>query len=162
LWARSSASVGRGWDQLFDDELLESVRRIEAWSRQPCAVTLAVTKEADPRGLAGRQGVSSTAVLLRLSLLPAKRRVEDATDRALHLDPDGVLRSEKDAAEKVELSLTQDANGVIRVRDWLSVVGVAVLKTPLTKPWDTAPDTGVSGPNAVSFSRLAARRRPPH
>lgn len=210
--------LGRTWDQLSDDELLESVRQIEAWSRQLYAVTLAVTKEADSRGLAGRQGVSSTAVLLRqllrLSPRAAKRRVEDATDvcssmavsgsrmasrlpgvasalrggvlseeqlgvvrRTLrelpdevapstriqveqqlvgeaarfdpcqlgklamriraHLDPDGVLRSERDAAEKMELSLTQDVNGVIRVRGRLSAEGAAVLRSalsPLAKP----------------------------
>jgi hypothetical protein len=210
--------LGREWDRLSDDELLESVRRIETWSRQLYAVTLAVTKEADSRGLAGRQGVSSTAVLLRqlLRLSPrvAKRRVEDATDvcssmavsgsrvasrlpgaasalragdlseeqlgvvrRTLrelpddvapstriqveqqlvgeaqrfdpcqlgklamriraHLDPDGVLRSERDAAEKMELSLTQDVNGVIRVRGRLSAEGAAVLRSalsPLAKP----------------------------
>lgn len=72
--------LGRDWGRLSDDELLESVRRIEVWSRQLYAVTLAMTKEVDSRGLAGRQGVSSTAVLLRLSPRAAKRRVEDATD----------------------------------------------------------------------------------
>jgi hypothetical protein len=210
--------LGQNWDQLSDDELLGSVRRIEAWSRQLYAVTLAMTKEVDSRGLAGRQGVSSTAVLLRqllrLSPRAAKRRVEDATDvcssmtvsgsrlasrlpgvaaalragllseeqlgvvrRTLrelpddvapstriqveqqlvgeaarfdpsqlgklamriraHLDPDGVLRSERDAAEKMELSLTQDVNGVIRVRGRLSAEGAAVLRSalsPLAKP----------------------------
>ncbi len=210
--------LGREWDQLSDDELLESVRRVEAWSRQLYAVTLAVTKEVDSRGLAGRQGVSSTGVLLRrllrLSPRAAKRRVEDAMDvccsmavsgsrvasrlpgaaaalragvlseeqlgvvrrtvRELpddvtpstrieveqqlvgeaerfdpcqlgklavriraHLDPDGVLRSERDAAEKMELSLTQDVNGVIRVRGRLSAEGAAVVRSalsPLAKP----------------------------
>jgi hypothetical protein len=210
--------LSQGWDQLSDDELLESVRQVEVWSRQLYAVTLAMTKEVDSRGLAGRQGVSSTAVLLRqlLRLSPrvAKRRVEDATDvccsmavsgsrvasrlpgaasalragalseeqlgvvrRTLrelpddvapstrieveqqlvgeavrfdpsqlgklamriraHLDPDGVLRSERDAAEKMEFSLTQDVNGVIRLRGRLSVEGAAVLRSalsPLAKP----------------------------
>jgi hypothetical protein len=210
--------LDREWDRLSDDELLESVRRVEAWSRRLYAVTLAVTKEADSRGLAGRQGVSSTAVLLRqllrLSPRAAKRRVEDATDvcssmavsgsrvasrlpgaasalragvlseeqlgvvrRTLrelpddvatstriqverqlvaeaerfdpsqlgklamriraHLDPDGVLRTEKDAAERMELSLTQDVDGVIRVRGRLSVEGAAVVRSalsPLAKP----------------------------
>lgn len=210
--------LGRDWDRLSDDELLESVRRVEAWSRQLYAVTLAVTKEVDSRGLAGRQGVSSTTVLLRqllrLSPRAAKRRVEDATDvccsmsvsgsrvasrlpgvaaalragniseeqlgvvrRTLrelphdvapatrieveqqlvneagqfdpsqlgklamriraHLDPDGVLRSERDTADRMELSLTQDLNGVIRVRGRLSAEGAAVLRSalsPLAKP----------------------------
>jgi uncharacterized protein DUF222 len=210
--------LGRDWDRLSDDELLESVRRVEAWSRQLYAVTLAVTKEVDSRGLAGRQGVSSTAVLLRqllrLSPRAAKRRVEDATDvcsslavsgsrvasrlpgaaaalragvlseeqlgvvrRTLrelpdgvapatrieveqrlvgeaarfdpsqlgklamriraHLDPDGVLLTEKDVAEKMELSLSQDVNGVIRVRGRLSAEGAAVVRSalsPLAKP----------------------------
>ncbi|TDV52016.1 HNH endonuclease signature motif containing protein [Actinophytocola oryzae] len=210
--------LGRHWDRLSDDELLASVRRIEAWSRQLYAVTLAVTKEVDSRGLAGRQGVSSTAVLLRqllrLSPRAARRRVEDATDvcssttvsgsrvvsrlpgaaaalrsgtlseeqlgvvrRTLrelpddvapsvrveveqrlvgearrfdpsqlgrlavriraHLDPDGVLRSERNTAERMELSLTQDSEGVIRVRGRLSAEGAAVLRSalsPLAKP----------------------------
>jgi uncharacterized protein DUF222 len=205
--------LGREWDQLSDEELLASVRRIEAW-----AVTLAVTKEVDSRGLAGGQGVSSTAALLRqllrLSPRAAQRRVEDATDvccsmavsgsrmasrlpgaaaalragalseeqlgvvrRTLrelpddvapsirieveqrlvdeatrfdpsqlgklamriraHLDPDGVLRTERDTADRTELSLTQDLNGVVRVRGRLSAEGAAVLRSalsPLAKP----------------------------
>lgn len=222
--------LGRGWDQLSDDELLESVRRIEVWSRQLYAVTLAVTKEVDSRGLASRQGVSSTAVLLRqlLRLSPrvAKRRVEDARDvcssmavsgsrvasrlpgaasalragalseeqlgvvrRTLrelpddvaplirvrveqrlvdeaarfdpsqlgklamriraHLDPDGVLRSERDAAEKMELSLAQDANGVIRVRGRLSAEGAAVLRSALSPLAKSVPND----------TRSAAKRR---
>lgn len=215
--------LGQDWDQLSDDELLESVRRVEAWSRQLYAVTLAVTKEVDSRGLADRQGVSSTAVLLRqllrLSPRAAKRRVEDATDvcsslavsgsrvvsllpgaaaalragalseeqlgvvrRTLrelpddvapstrlqveqqlvgeaqrfdpsqlgklamriraHLAPDGVLRSERDTADRMELSLTQDADGVIRVRGRLSAEGAAVLRSalsPLAKPMPKDP-----------------------
>lgn len=184
------------WNRLSDDELLESVRRIESWSRQLYAVTLAMTREVEARGLAGRQGFSSTAVLLRqllrLSPRAAKRRVEDATDvcssmtvtgsplvprlpgvaaalrsgalseeqlgvvrRTLrelpddvapttrievekqlvnaaqrfdpcqlgklaariraHLAPDGVLHAERDIADRMEFSLTQDVNGVIRI-----------------------------------------------
>lgn len=222
--------LGQDWDRLSDDELLGSVRRVEAWFRQLYAVTLAMTKEVDSRGLAGKQGVSSTAVLLRqllrLSPRAAKRRVEDATDvccsmavsgsrmasrlpgaadalragdlseeqlgvvrRTLrelpddvapstriqveqqlvseaqrfdpsqlgklamriraHLDPDGVLRSEGDAVAKMELSVTQDVNGVIRVRGRLSAEGAAVVRSalsPLAKPL----------PNDV---RSAAKRR---
>jgi hypothetical protein len=54
-----------------------------------------------------------------------------------HLDADGVLCSERDAAEKMELSFTQDVNGVIRVRGRLSAEGAAVLRSalsPLAKP----------------------------
>lgn len=210
--------LDRDWHRLPDDELLESVRRIETWSRQLYAVVLAATNELDSRGLAARQGVSSTAVLLRqllrLSPRSARRRVEDAKDmcssttvsgsrmasrlpgasaalragalseeqlavvrRTLrelpegvapsvriqverqlvgeahrfdpsqlgklamriraHLDPDGVLRTERDAADRMELSLTQDVNGVFRVRGRLSAEGAAVLRSalsPLAKP----------------------------
>jgi hypothetical protein len=45
--------------------VLASVQRVEAWSRQLYAVALTVAGELDQRGLAARQGVSSTAVLLR-------------------------------------------------------------------------------------------------
>jgi hypothetical protein len=177
-----------------------------------------MTKEVDLRGLASRQGVSSTAALLRqllrLSPRAAKRRVEDATDmccsttvsgsrvasrlpgaaaalragalseeqlgvvrRTLrelpddvapstriqverqlvseaqrfdpsqlgklamrirsHLDPDGVLHAERDAADRMELSLTQDVNGVIRMRGRLSAEAAAVVRSalsPLAKP----------------------------
>jgi hypothetical protein len=232
--------LGQDWDQLSDDELLESVRRIEAWSRQLYAVTLAMTKEVDSRGLAGRQGVSSTAVLLRqllrLSPRAAKRRVEDARDvccstavsgsrvvsrlrgaaaalragvlseeqlgvvrRTLrelpddvapstrihveqqlvgeaqrfdpsqlgklamriraHLDPDGVLRSERDAADRMELSLTQDVNGVIRVRGRLSAEGAAVLRSalsPLAKP---LPEDPRSAPKRRADALVELARR---
>lgn len=210
--------LSRDWDRLSDDELLESVRQVEAWSRQLYAVALTVTGELDTRGLAGRRGVSSTAVLLRqllrLSPQAARRRVEDAKEaccapaltgspvaprlpgaaaalragalsqeqlgvvrRTLrelpddvspririqveqklvsearrfdpsqlgklairiraHLDPDGVLRSERDAVEKMELSFAQDVDGVIRIRGRLSAEGAAVLRSalsPLAKP----------------------------
>jgi hypothetical protein len=210
--------LGRDWDRLSDDELLESVRQVEAWSRQLYAVVLSVTGELDSRGLAGEQGVSSTAVLLRqllrLSPQAARRRVEDAKEvrcsttlsgsrvasrlpgaaaalragvlsqeqlgvvrRTLrelpndlparvriqveqqlvveacrfdpsqlgklamrirgHLDPDGVLRSERDAADRMELSFAHDVDGVIRVRGRLSAEGAAVLRSalsPLAKP----------------------------
>ncbi|MPZ83881.1 MAG: DUF222 domain-containing protein [Actinophytocola sp.] len=49
-----------------------------------------------------------------------------------HLDPDGVLRSERDAADRMELSLTQDVNGVIRVWGRLSAEGAAVLRSALS------------------------------
>ncbi|GAB3459761.1 HNH endonuclease signature motif containing protein [Actinophytocola sediminis] len=210
--------LDRDWDQLSDDELLGSVRRVESWSRRLYAVMLAVVREVDARGLADRQGVSSTAVLLRqllrLSPRAAKRRVEDAADlcgsttlsgapvpprfpaaaaalragalseeqlavirRTLHelpdevapvtrvrvehqlvgeahrfdptqlgklavrvrahLDPDGVLRSERDAADRMELSFVEDATGVIRIRGRLSTAGAAVVRSalsPLAKP----------------------------
>lgn len=210
--------LDQDWARLSDDELLASVRRVEVWSRQLYAVTLAATREVDVRGLAGRQGVSSTAVLLRqllrLSPRAARRRVEDATDvcsslavsgsrvasrppgaaaalragslseeqlgvvrRTLrelpddvslatrieveqrlvgeaarfdpcqlgklavriraHLDPDGVLRSERNAADRSELTLVQDVDGAIRVRGRLSAEGAAVVRSalsPLAKP----------------------------
>jgi len=210
--------LGQDWDRLSDDDLLESVRRIESWSRQLYAITLAMTKEVDARGLAGRQGVSSTAgllrQLLRLSPRAAKRRVEDAADvcgsmtvsgspvasrlpgaaaalrsgllseeqlgvvrRTLrelpddvapttrievekqlvseaqrfdpcqlgklavriraHLDPDGVLHSERGEADRMEFSLAQDVNGVIRIRGRLSAEGAAAVRSalsPLAKP----------------------------
>jgi hypothetical protein len=210
--------LSRDWDLLSDDELLESVRQVEAWSRQLYAIALTVTGELDARGLAGKQGASSTAVLLRqllrLSPQAARRRVEDAkeacrstaltgspvtprlpgaaaalragalsqeqlgvvrrtlrelpddvspririqVERQLvsearrfdpsqlgklamriraHLDPDGVLCSERDAVEKMELSFAQDVDDVIRIRGRLSVEGAAVLRSalsPLAKP----------------------------
>jgi hypothetical protein len=209
---------GRAWDRLSDAELLESIRQVEVWSRQLYAVALTVTGELDSRGLAGRQGVSSTAVLLRqllrLSPQAARRRVEDAKEvcgsttlsasrvaprlpgaaaalragalsqeqlgvvrRTLrelpddlppririqveqqlvseargfdpsqlgklamriraHLDPDGVLRSERNVADRMELSFAHDVDGVIRVRGRLSAEGAAVLRSalsPLAKP----------------------------
>lgn len=51
-----------------------------------------------------------------------------------HLDPDGVLRSERDSADRMELSFAQDADGVIRVRGRLSAEGAAVVLSPLSKP----------------------------
>jgi hypothetical protein len=210
--------LSRDWDRLSDDELLESVRQVEAWSRRLYSVALAVTGELDSRGLAGNQGVSSTAVLLRqllrLSPQAARRRVEDAKEvrcsttlsgsrvasrlpgaaaalragvlsqeqlgvvrRTLrelpegvppririqveqqlvsearrfdpsqlgklamrirgHLDPDGVLRSERETAQRMELSFSHDAEGVIRVRGRLSAEAAAVLRSalsPLAKP----------------------------
>jgi hypothetical protein len=210
--------LSRDWNRLSDAELLESVRQVEAWSRQLYAVALTVTGELDSRGLAGEHGVSSTAVLLRqllrLSPQAARRRVEDAkvvscsttlsgsrvasrspgaaaalragtlseeqlgvvrrTLRELpdgvapstrieveqqlvgeahrfdpsqlgklamriraHLDPDGVLRSEQEATDRMELSLTQDVNGVVRVSGRLSAEGAAVVRSalsPLAKP----------------------------
>lgn len=222
--------LGQDWNRLSDDELLESAQRIEAWSRQLYAVTLAVTSEVDSRGLAKKQGVSSTAVLLRqlLQLSPraARRRVEDArevcdsttisgsqvapqlpgaaealregalseeqlgvirrtlrelpsdvtpstrlrVERQLvaearrfdpcqlgklathiraHLDPDGVLRSERDIADRMELTLTPDVDGSIRVRGRLSAEAGAVVRSalsPLAKP-------------LPSDTRSAAKRR---
>ena len=210
--------LSRDWDRLSDDELLESVRQVESWSRQLHSVALTVTGELDSRGLAGKQGVSSTAVLLRqllrLSPQAAKRRVEDAKEvccspaltgspvaprlpgaadalragalsqeqlgvvrRTLrelpdgvsprirsqveqqlvnearrfdpsqlgklamriraHLDPDGVLRSEREVVDKMELSFAEDVDGVIRIRGRLSAEGAAVLRSalsPLAKP----------------------------
>jgi hypothetical protein len=210
--------LSQDWDRRSDDELLESARQVEAWSRQLHAVVLTVTGELDSRGLAGKQGVSSTAVLLRqllrLSPQAARRRVEDAkivrcsttlsgarvpsrlqgaaaalqagtlseeqlgvvrrTLRELpddvapatrieveqqlvgeahrfdpsqlgklamriraHLDPDGVLRSERDSAARMELSFAQDVDGVIRVRGRLSAEGAAMVRSalsPLAKP----------------------------
>lgn len=206
------------WDQLSDEELLQSAQRVEAWSRQLYAVTLAVTKEVDARGLAKKQGVSSTAVLLRqllrLSPRAARRRVEDARDvcdsttisglqvapqlpgaaealregalseeqlgvirRTLrelpsdvtpstrsrverqlvaearrfdpcqlgklathiraHLDPDGVLRSERDMSDRMELTLTPEVDGMVRVRGRLSPEAATVVRSalsPLAKP----------------------------
>lgn len=210
--------LDQAWDRLSDDELLASVRRVEAWSRQLYAVTLAMTTEVDARGLAGRQGISSTAVLLRKLLLlsprAAKRRVEDAADvscsttvtgspvpsrmpaaaaalragalseeqlglvrRTLHelpddvpppsrakierhlvdeaqrfdpsqlgklatrirahLDPDGVLRSEREATDRMELTLTQDTDGMVSLRGRLSAEGAAMVRSalsPLSRP----------------------------
>lgn len=210
--------LSRDWDLPSDDELLESVRQVEAWSRQLYAVALTVTGELESRGLAGKQGVASTAALLRqllrLSPQAARRRVEDAKEvrcsttlsgvrltsrlpgaaaalragvlsqeqlgvvrRTLrelpddvspririqveqqlvseasrfdpsqlgklamrirgHLDPDGVLRSERNAAERMELSFFHDVEGVIRVRGRLSAEAAAVLRSalsPLAKP----------------------------
>lgn len=210
--------LDQDWNRLSDDELLASVRRIEGWSRRLYAVILTVTNELDSRGLAARQGVSSTAVLLRqlLRLSPrvARRRVEDAKDvcsstalsgsraasrlpgaatalragalseeqfgvvrRTLrelpddvdlrtrieveqqlvgeahrfdpsqlgklamriraHLDPDGMLRSERNVADRMELTLTQDVDGAIRVRGRLSAEGAALVRSalsPLAKP----------------------------
>ncbi|HEY0695264.1 MAG TPA: DUF222 domain-containing protein, partial [Kribbella sp.] len=205
-------------------------RRIEAWSRKLHAVALAVTLELDSRGLAGKQGVSSTPMLLRqlLRLSPrmAKRRVEDARDvcsptaisgsrvasglagaaaalragvlseeqlgvvlrtvrelpdgvsqrtrieaeRQLvgeahrfdpiqlsklgariraHLDPDGVLRSEEDAAKRMELSVTPDVDGVVRVRGRLSAEGAALVRSALSSLAKPLPND----------TRSAAKRR---
>lgn len=54
-----------------------------------------------------------------------------------HLDPDGVLRSERNAADRMEFTLTQDVDGAIRVRGRLSAESAAVVRaalSPLAKP----------------------------
>ncbi|MGB3440021.1 MAG: DUF222 domain-containing protein [Actinophytocola sp.] len=66
-----------------------------------------------------------------------------------HLDPDGVLRSERNAADRMELTLAQDLDGAIRVRGRLSAETAAVVRaalSPLAKP---VPDD----------TRSAAKRR---
>ncbi|MFC4854144.1 DUF222 domain-containing protein [Actinophytocola glycyrrhizae] len=54
-----------------------------------------------------------------------------------HLDPDGVLRSEQESTDRMELSLTQGVDGVIRIRGRLSAEGAALVRSalsPLAKP----------------------------
>jgi hypothetical protein len=60
-----------------------------------------------------------------------------ATRIRAHLDPDGILRSEQDNADRMELSFVNDVDGMVLVRGRLSAEAAAIVRSalsPLEKP----------------------------
>jgi hypothetical protein len=72
-----------------------------------------------------------------------------ATRIRAHLDPDGVLRSEEDASERMELSFVPDVDGTVLVRGRLSAEAAATVRSALSP---------LEAPRAKD-TRSAAKRR---
>src|SRR5688500_15520953 len=113
--------MSRDWSRLPDADLLASLRQVETWSRQLYAVTLDVAKEIDARGLAGKEGVSSTAVLLRegwrRSPGAVRRRVEAARDVGVSATVSGSPVSSRLPGAAAALragTLSEEQLGVVR------------------------------------------------